>query len=175
MIAALLLLAAVQDAPAAADESDEEIVVRASFGRATMLFDRGADGKLRNCRIMVSTGSARRDREACKAVPVCYKPTEDEVVECTDVKVEEPLPALRPGAAETAAEGKGGAPSTFTLPQLVAPRSAPKPVATGPVALTGGEEDDPNRLGTLPPPPKAPTDGPAVQFTGGQATEEKPW
>ena len=80
---ALILLLAAQEAPAAeattAAVEGGDIVVRATFGFTTMLFDRGADGKLRNCRIMVSSGSQRRDTAACQATPICYAGTADEV------------------------------------------------------------------------------------------------
>ena len=48
ILATLLLLA--QDVPAKAPpEEIEEVVIQATFGTTTMLFDKGADGRLRNC------------------------------------------------------------------------------------------------------------------------------
>jgi len=79
ILSALLLIA--QDVPPPV-VAGEEIVVTAKYGRTTLLFDKGSDGKLYNCRIMVSSGSAKRDGDACQATPVCYAGTEDEVTDC---------------------------------------------------------------------------------------------
>ena len=98
LFAALLLLA--QDVPAAPPVADEvqgeDIVVRATFGHTTMLFDKGADGKLRNCRIMVSSGSQKRDTNACQSTPVCYARTADEVTDCRELTFLE-MAATMPG------------------------------------------------------------------------------
>jgi len=81
----LFVLLAQQAAPAvgAADPpAGEEIVVHARYGFLTMLFDRGDDGKLRNCRVLVSSGSRRRDARACDLAPQCYEAEAEQKAEC---------------------------------------------------------------------------------------------
>ena len=154
-VAALLLLA--QDAPAAQpiDEAEgEEIVVRAQFGLTTMLFDKGADGKLRNCRIMVSSGSQRRDTDACKATPVCYAGTADEVTDCVDFLVVDIAAAKPPGA---------GAVQTFTLPKLTDPKPSLAPGQAGPLGLSEPSRETERQRVKLPPLPKPPSDGPVIR------------
>ena len=151
---AALLLAQAAPAPALPPEG-EDIVVRATLGRTTMLFDRGRDGKLRNCRVMVSSGSQRRDTAACQATPVCYEKTAEQVTDCVEMAwVEDrrsgPLTDALPGA-----------PAVFNMPKLV----QPKPVLP---ASTAGPRD-PGEAGKasesqrvkLPPLPKAPG-GPSI-------------
>ena len=163
--AALLLL--VQDAPPPPRDPEavegEDIVVRATFGRTTMLFDKMADGTLRNCRIMISSGSQKRDTEACQATPICYEKTRDEVTDCVELTALEQA-RIAPGAKPAA----DGAVPVFSMPQLVKPRPA-KPVDVGPVTLTGeSAETERQRVTKLPPPPQAPTDGPLIRLTNGQ-------
>ncbi len=172
LFAPLLLLlaplrAAAQDAPPPGDPEavvGEDIVVRATYGRTTMLFDKAADGTLRNCRIMISSGSQKRDTDACKATPVCYEKTRDEVTDCVELTALEQA-QIAPGAV---APAKDGAVPVFSMPQLVKPRTPSMP-ATGPVTVTEeSAETGRQRVGKLPPPPQAPTDGPLIRLTTGQ-------
>jgi hypothetical protein len=159
IFAALLLLA--QDVPAAppsAEVEGEEIVVRAQFGLTTMLFDKGADGKLRNCRIMVSSGSQRRDTNACQATPVCYAKTADEVTDCREMTFLELASAATPG--ETRPAG-GGVPKAFTLPKLTDPKLAPG--EAGPLGLQEPSRETERQRVKLPPLPKPPSDGPIIR------------
>ena len=151
IFAALLLLA--QDATAAGPEAAEnEIVVSAVYGRTTMLFDKGADGRLDNCRIMVSSGSAKRDRNACQATPVCYAGTADQVIDC--------VPFASVAAVDVPKPSAGAKPvDTFTIPQLVKPQAGPSPTLVGPVRLTEDSRDTDRQRVKLPPLPKAPSGG----------------
>ena len=164
MLSALLVLsAAVQDLPPPAAEAAEveEVVIQAKLGRTTMLFDKGADGKLRNCRIMVSSGSQRRDTDACKATPVCYAGTADEVTDCVDFLVVDIAAAKPPGA---------GAVQTFTLPKLTQPKPTLAAGQAGPLELTEESKETERQRVKLPPLPKPPSDGPVVRF-GGQENQ----
>ena len=171
MILAAALLLFAQDVPAsqavaAPAEDDANIVVRATFGRTTMLFDKGADGKLRNCRVMISSGSQRRDSNACQATPVCYAKTADEVTDCTELSVLEQAATIgSPGATERPA---AGATQVFALPKLVQPRPALPSTTIGPVAP--GEESretERQRVKPITPPTNPASDGPVVRFTTG--------
>jgi len=154
-----------QSTPAVPQPSDPtqeggEIVVRAVYGHTTMLFDRGADGKLYNCRVMVSSGSQKRDTDACQATPVCYDGTADEVTDCvpltlTRALVAPPVPPAAPGNA------------AFTMPRLVKPADPPK-VGVGPPAPREESRTTEQQRVKLPPLPKAPSDGPVIQLKGGQ-------
>ena len=162
MIFALLLLA--QDVPAAppsADVEGEEIVVRAQFGLTTMLFDKGADGKLRNCRIMVSSGSQKRDTSACRATPVCYAKTADEVTDCREMSFLELASAATPGEARPTTSG---VPRAFTLPNLTDPKPTLAPGQAGPLGLSEPSRETERQRVKLPPLPKPPSDGPVVHF-----------
>jgi hypothetical protein len=167
LTAALLLLA--QDVPATQAvgtpaEDDANIVVRATFGRTTMLFDKGADGRLRNCRVMISSGSQRRDTNACAATPVCYAKTADEVTDCRELSVLEQAAITAPAPAVVAAPGK----QVFELPKLVQPKTALPANAVGPIA--SGEESretERQRVKPIAPPANPASDGPLVRFTTG--------
>ena len=162
MILAVFALV-TQDVPAPAqDVQGEDIVVRATFGHTTMLFDKGADGKLRNCRIMVSSGSQRRDTNACQATPVCYAKTADEVTDCRELTVLEMAATIGAPAASKPV-GPGGV-LTFTLPKLTQPKPA---LLAGPARRPEptAETKQPARLGVMHQPlPKPPSDGPVVRF-----------
>jgi hypothetical protein len=164
MFAALLLFLA-QDVPAAppaanAVEGEEEIVVRAQFGLTTMLFDKGVDGKLRNCRIMVSSGSQKRDTRACQATPVCYAKTADEVTDCREMSFLDLAGAAVPGETKPAGTG---APLAFTLPNLTDPKPSLAPGQAGPLGLTEPSRETERQRVKLPPLPKAPSDGPVIR------------
>jgi len=167
LAAALLLLA--QDVPASQAvgtpaEDDAQIVVRATFGRTTMLFDKGADGRLRNCRVMISSGSQRRDTTACAATPVCYAKTADEVTDCRELSVLEQAAIAAPAPAATTAPGK----QVFELPKLVQPKVALPANSVGPIA--NGEETretERQRVKPIAPPVNPASDGPVVRFTTG--------
>ena len=165
MILAVLLLLA-QDVPASPPpevEGVEEIVVQATYGTTTMLFDKGADNKLRNCRIMVSSGSQRRDTNACQATPVCYARTAAVVTDCV------PLVSLEP--AEVKATPAAGSPALFDLPRLVQPK--PATVAEiGPSVDTDESRETARQRVKLPPLPKSPTGGPVIRITNGNAEDK---
>lgn len=169
MLAALLLLA--QDVPATQAvgtpvEDEAQIVVRATFGRTTMLFDKGADGRLRNCRVMISSGSQRRDTTACQATPVCYAKTADDVTDCREMTVLDQAATL--GAAGTPAAAGGGKTNLFELPKLVQPKTALPPTGIGPSALTeDSRETERQRVKPIAPPVNPASDGPVVRFTTG--------
>jgi hypothetical protein len=168
ILVALLLLA--QDVPAPAqDVQGEDIVVRATFGHTTMLFDKGADGRLRNCRIMVSSGSQRRDTDACQATPVCYAKTADEVTDCRELTFLEMAatigaPALKPAGS--------GASQTFTLPKLTQPKPALLAGQAGPLENTEESKETERQRVKLPPLPKPPSDGPVVRFGPAQTGQD---
>lgn len=163
ILTALLFL--VQDVPAAppaanAVEGEEEIVVRAQFGLTTMLFDKGADGKLRNCRIMVSSGSQKRDTNACQATPVCYAKTADEVTDCREMRFLELASAATPGETRPAGTTT---PRAFTLPRLTDPKPALAPGQAGPLGLQEPTRETERQRVKLPPLPKPPSDGPVIR------------
>ncbi|MBN8812234.1 MULTISPECIES: hypothetical protein [unclassified Sphingomonas] len=167
--AALLLLA--QDVPATRAvappaEDEANIVVRATFGRTTMLFDKGADGKLRNCRVMISSGSQRRDTTACEATPVCYARTADEVTDCRELSILEQAAAI--GAPRTPAAPGVSKPGVFELPKLVQPKPVLSADLVGPIG--NGEdsrETERQRVKPIAPPTNPASDGPVVRFTTG--------
>ncbi|MCW3838365.1 hypothetical protein ACFQ1E_20490 [Sphingomonas canadensis] len=172
ILALVLAFAAPQEAPppagAPAPEAEaEEIVVQATFGRTTMLFDKGGDGKLRNCRVMVSSGSQSRDIAACQATPVCYSGTIDEVTDCTYFTTDEAPISIAPRGA---GQKPGSAVQVFEMPKVV------KPAAPAPTGLAGPRSDEGDgssryRAEKLPPPPTAPGSGGAVRVTLGPGQE----
>jgi hypothetical protein len=148
-------------APAADDEAN--IVVRATFGRTTMLFDKGADGKLKNCRVMVSSGSQRRDTNACAATPVCYAKTADEVTDCRELSILE-----QAAAVASAPPAPAPAKQVFELPRLVQPGAALPVAAIGPNAnIEDSRETERQRVKPIAPPVNPASNGPAVRFTTG--------
>jgi hypothetical protein len=157
VIAALLLaLLSVQDAV----PEGEEVVITATLGRTTMLFDKGADGKLRNCRVMKSSGSVKRDADACQATPVCYARTLDDTPDCVAFAV---IDRGVPGLAAAGASGAGSATPVYNLSALARPQPRAPGVA-GPLSLPA--EDEPSdQLVKLPPVPQAPSSGPAVKVS----------
>ena len=171
MILATLLLAQTapaQTAPAPEVVEGEDIVVRATFGRTTMLFDKGADGKLHNCRIMVSSGNQKRDTDACQATPVCYAKTADVVTDCVDFTAIDSavaMPDIRPPAAKS---------QTFVLPpSALQPRQGLSAGQSGPLALgADSRETERQRVKPLPPPPTAPKSDPAVRITTGNGNAQ---
>lgn len=172
MILAAALLLLTQDVPAnqavgAPVEDDAPIIVRATYGRTTMLFDKGADGKLRNCRVMISSGSQRRDTTACQATPVCYAKTADDVTDCRELSVLDQAAAIgAPGAASAAPSA--GKTNVFELPKLVQPQVALPTSGIGPSALTeDSRETERQRVKKISPPVNPASDGPVVRFTTG--------
>ncbi|AQR75158.1 hypothetical protein [Sphingomonas sp. LM7] len=159
----LLLTLALQDVPAAppaAEGQEEEIVVRATFGNTTMLFDKGADGKLHNCRIMVSSGSQRRDTNACQATPICYAKTADEVTDCRELGPLEMALAPTPGGLRPAA---GAVPQTFILPNLRDPKPSLAEGQAGPLGISEPSRETERQRVKLPPLPRPPSDGPVIR------------
>ncbi|PKP94797.1 MAG: hypothetical protein CVT77_00850 [Alphaproteobacteria bacterium HGW-Alphaproteobacteria-16] len=161
ILAAALFAVAPQTTAAAVPEPDyEEVVITAKVGRVALVFDKGADGRLRNCRVFISSGVDQVDAEACGSLPDCITSTSGAEF-CGD--------GLGGTAALKAVEPKPPAP-TLGLGKLLKPET-PKVPAVGPIVATKDEED-PNRLGKLPPPPKAESGTPAITFSGAQAVEE---
>jgi hypothetical protein len=139
--------------------------VRATFGRTTMLFDKGVDGKLRNCRVMISSGSQRRDTTACQATPICYARTADEVTDCAEMTVLDQAAAI--GAPSPAAPALGK-PSLFELPKLVQPKPVLSVSAVGPNENSEeSRETERQRVKKIAPPANPASDGPLVRFTTG--------
>lgn len=174
MILAAALLLFSQDVPAAQAvaapvEDEANIVVRATFGRTTMLFDKGADGRLRNCRVMISSGSQRRDSTACQATPVCYAKTADEVTDCREMSVLDQAAIAAPAPVVAPAAGKA---QLFELPKLVQPKVALPANTIGPIA-SGEESRDAERQRVKPiaPPANPASDGPVVRFTTGNTQQ----
>lgn len=157
MIAALapLLLLGAQDA--AADVVDhDEIVVTAEVGHVALIFDKGADGRLRNCRVFISSGVDRIDADACATLPECITST---------------------GGDEYCGDGRGGAglipvdlkakdeaPAVLGIGEMLEAEPREKP-AVGP-SRTSDDARDPNRLGKLPPPPRDETAEPVIRIGG---------
>lgn len=159
-----------QDAGGGEEEMGEEIVVRATFGHTTMLFDKTADGKLRNCRIMVSSGSQKRDTDACKATPVCYEKTRDQVSDCVELTALEQAAIVLPPPAPDA-KTDGGL-QTFTMPTLVKPVAPVSATAIGPV--TGGDvsrESERQRVEKIEPPRNPAATPPLITFSNGQGEQ----
>jgi hypothetical protein len=161
IVALALALTSIQDA--AAQDDVEEVVIQAKLGLTTMLFDKGADGKLRNCRIMVSSGSQKRDTAACQATPVCYARTADVVTDCRELTILEQAALIAPAPPAPAVIDPG----KFTVPKLTQP-AAPVVTGIGPsLGVADADAADRNRVKKLPPPPSAPSDGPAVKLVLG--------
>ncbi|RYD50464.1 MAG: hypothetical protein EOP60_11605 [Sphingomonadales bacterium] len=166
ILATLLLLA--QDVPAKAppEEEIEEVVIQATFGTTTMLFDKGVDGRLRNCRVMVSSGSQRRDTNACQATPVCYERTRDTVTECIELNAIEPVLA---GSQSASAVSKS---QIFEMPKLVQPKPVPPPTLVGPAEIADTGDADKQRVKKLPPLPQDVSNGPVIRITNGNAQDK---
>ncbi|WP_168355824.1 hypothetical protein [Sphingomonas gei] len=148
-------------APPADSPEIEEVVVQAKLGLTTMLFDKGNDGRLRNCRVMVSSGSQKRDTAACQATPVCYAKTADEVTDCRELGMLEMASIALP--AEKRPVGTG-APQTFTLPQLLDLKPALTDNQAGPLTVQEPSRETERQRVKLPPLPKAPSDGPVIRL-----------
>ena len=160
----LALMAIGQDVPAPApappaEEGVEEIVVQATLGRTVMLFDKGADGKLHNCRIMVSSGSQKRDTDACQATPVCYAKTADEVTDCVELSFIEPR---TPGLPVPAGSGK---PQIFDMPVLAKPKPPLAPNVLGPSETSEASKDTERQRVKLPPLPQDTSNEPVIRVT----------
>jgi hypothetical protein len=156
---ALLLIAVPQEAPAATDAEYEEIVVQAKVGRVALIFDKAADGRLINCRVFISSGTRRIDDNACNSLPDCITSSQGEEY------------CGKGGIALVAVEPKAKPPAALGLGVKLKPE-APKQPAIGP-AVAAQAEDDANRLGKLPPPPKADNGPPLVTFGGPKVEEPK--
>lgn len=159
MIALALLAAVPQEAPAATAEEVEEIVVQAKVGRVALIFDKATDGRLINCRVFISSGTRRIDDKACNSLPDCITSTTGGEY------------CGKGGTALVAVEPKSMPPAQLGL-GVTLKREAPKRPAVGP-AVSPKQDDDPNRLGKLPPPPKPDNGPPAITFGGGQIADPK--
>lgn len=161
MIAALaLLVAAPQDAVATPEPEYEEVVITARVGRVALVFDRAPDGRLINCRVFKSSGTKRIDDAACTALPDCV----------TSTKGQEYCGGTGAGLTATAPKILTTEPK-LGLGTLLKPEEPKKP-AVGPV-VAGKEDEDPNRLGKLPPPPKDESGTPAITL-GTMKPQEEP-
>lgn len=163
LAAAMLLVPQEVPAAAAATDEVEEVVINAVYGRTTMLFDRDVDGTLKNCRIMVSSGSNKRDAAACQATPVCFAGTATEVTDCV------PLGAVGPVVIPTGTAR--ATPPVFEMPRLSQPRTAADPAAIGPNLNPDESAETERQRVKLPPLPKAPADRPVITFGTGAKDE----
>ena len=160
MILAAFLLAVPQDAVAALEPEYEEVVITARVGRVALVFDRAPDGRLINCRVFKSSGTKRIDDAACTSLPDCVTSTKGQEF------------CGRTGAGLTATAPKILTTETkLGLGALLKPEEPKKP-AVGPI-VAGKEDEDPNRLGKLPPPPKDESGTPAITL-GGMKPQEEP-
>lgn len=161
LLASALLLAAVpqETPPAATDAEYEEIVVQAKVGRVALIFDKAPDGRLINCRVFVSSGTRRIDDTACNSLPDCITSSKGNEYCGKD------------GVALVAVEPKAKPPAVLGLGVTIKP-DAPKKPAVGPAVAAQGE-DDANRLGKLPPAPKADNGPPLVTFSGAKPEEPR--
>ena len=157
----LLLFASVpQHAVAPPEPEYEEVVVTARIGRVALVFDRAVDGRLINCRVFRSSGSDRVDNAACTALPDCVTSTKgQEYCGGTGAGLTAVAPKILPTPAPTLGLGVSLKPEP------------PKTPAVGPV-VAGKADEDPNRLGKLPPPPKDESGTPAI--TLGTMKQEEP-
>jgi hypothetical protein len=155
------LPAAAQDAAPADEPEYEEIVVSATVERVALLFDRDDEGRLQNCRPLISSGDAELDAMACEDLPDCMTDSEDREF-CGGA-----LASTAPAAPE-----REVAPMVFDAP-LASPSmvigAKPAPPATGPVER-GTDEEDSNRLGKPPELPRDPTRSttPVITISNGQ-------
>ncbi|MCW4463268.1 hypothetical protein OK349_16260 [Sphingomonas sp. BT-65] len=147
-------------APPAAEEY-EEVVVTATAGRVALVFDKATDGRLINCRVFKSSGVATVDARACTALPDCVTSTKGQQF-CGKGNIA--LVAVEPKAKPD--EPKLGLGATLRP-------EPPKTPAVGPL-VAGQTDDDANRLGKLPPPPRDNTTEPSIRFGAPAATEDKP-
>ncbi len=154
-----LVAIAPQDAASPPEPEYEEVVVTARVGRVALVFDRAADGRLINCRVFKSSGSDRIDNAACTSLPDCVTSTKgQEFCGGTGAGLTAVAPKILPTPAPTLSLGASLKPE------------APKTPAVGPV-VGGTQDEDPNRLGKLPPPPKDESGTPAITL-GGMKPEE---
>lgn len=162
MIAALALLLTVpQDAPPAPEPDYEEVVVTARIGRVALVFDRAVDGRLINCRVFTSSGSDRIDNAACTSLPDCVTSTKgQEYCGGTGAGLTAVAPKILPTPEPKLGLGVSLKPEPPNTP------------AVGPV-VAGKPDEDPNRLGKLPPPPKDESGTPAITL-GTMKQQEEP-
>lgn len=153
----LLLLLSAQQAAVAPEPEYEEVVVTATAGRVALVFDKAADGRLINCRVFKSSGVATVDARACTSLPDCLTSTKGQQFCGGEGNV--PLMAVAPKPLPVTPNlGLG----TTLKPE------PPKIPAVGP-AVAAKDDEDPNRLGKLPPAPKDESGGPpAITFGSGQ-------
>jgi hypothetical protein len=157
----LLLATTPQDAVATPEPEYEEVVITARVGRVALVFDRAPDGRLINCRVFKSSGTKRIDDEACTALPDCV----------TSTKGQEYCGGTGAGLTATAPKILTTEPK-LGLGVSLKPE-APKTPAVGPVVGGTKEDEDPNRLGKLPPPPKDESGTPAITL-GTMKPQEEP-
>lgn len=152
-------LALAQDVPPV--DTGEDIVVSATVGKIALVFDKGSDGRLHNCRVLLSSGVRRLDDRACNNLPDCVTVEGGETF-CGDridgrvAALPKPVTLPPPGVAIGA----------ILKPE---PKAVP---ATGP-ALREGETQSADRLGRLPPPPRDTSGGPGIQI-GPVTTNQRP-
>ena len=164
MTALMLSLLAVtlpQDATPPPEPEYEEVVVTARIGRVALVFDRAVDGRLINCRVFRSSGSDRIDNAACTSLPDCVTSTKGQEY-CGGTGAG--LTAVAPKILQTPEPKLGLGVSLKPEP--------PKTPAVGPI-VAGKADEDPNRLGKLPPPPKDESGTPAITL-GGMKPQEEP-
>ncbi|WNO54483.1 hypothetical protein [Stakelama saccharophila] len=149
--------------PETSPAAPQEIVVTAKAGRVALVFDKGEDGRLHNCRVLISSGVDRIDDRACDDLPDCV---EDQTGHrfCGDA-------LWRPAAKNENSPDEAGV--AIKLPKLVQPDADPAPVPEiGPVGAGGRDEEADRQLVDLPPPPE-PVSEPTIRITGGAPAERE--
>ncbi|WP_145960993.1 hypothetical protein [Sphingosinithalassobacter portus] len=162
--------AIAQDASATApadEEVYEEIVVQTRAGLAALVFDRGPDGRLYNCRLFKTSGVDTVDAEACDNFRDCTI-DDDGNTHCREETVPVVAPILldtRPNSASIA--------DRLAKPDINLLEPEPVSDDVGP-GQRRANTDDPNRLGKLPPPPTDPTrSGSVITFGTPQPDDQR--
>lgn len=158
---ALVFLLAAQQAATAPEPEYEEVVVTATAGRVALVFDKAADGRLINCRVFKSSGVATVDARACTSLPDCLTSTKGQQF-CGGGQGNTPRVAVDPKTLPVT--------PNLGLGVTLKPEPPNNP-AVGP-AVAATQDEDTNRLGKLPPPPKDQSSEPAIRFSNGAAQEE---
>lgn len=156
----LFLLLAAQQAAAAPEPQYEEVVVTATARRVALVFDKAPDGRLINCRVFKSSGVDRIDAKACTSLPDCVTSTKGQQYCGGEGKTA--LIAVEPKALPVT--------PNLGLGVTLKPEQ-PKIPAVGPAVATT-QDEDPNRLSKLPPPPKDLSSEPSIRF--GAIKQEEP-
>ena len=143
--------------PTAADAAQaDDIVVRAKVGHVVLVFDKGDDGRLHNCRVFRSSGVDKIDAKACRDLPDCVTSEKGKQF-CGDAVPEKPvlasISAPRPEKPD------------LSIGKLIKPEK-PKTPAVGPVGQVAVNDGSDAPLVKLPPLPKDTTHSAPIVLTG---------